>query len=98
MKIRIIDNSVPTKVKARRYPPEQREFLVSNIDRLVEIGILRLNKEEKWQCAQLIVPKPDSKAKFRLTIDLRPINALTVRESLSMSNLDSEMVYFAGST
>lgn len=98
MKIKIREGAVPVKVKPRRYPPDQRDFLNSHINELVSIGILRPNRKAKWQCAPLIVPKPDSKAKFRLTIDLRPVNSATIKESWPMPNLDSEMLDFAGST
>ena len=51
----------------------------------------------EWQAAPLLVPKPGSKAKLRMAVDLRPVNAVTVKESLPMPHLDSEMQDFAGS-
>lgn len=63
MRIKIKEGAIPVKVKVRRYPTDQREFINSHIDKLVEIGILQPNKLAHWQCAPLIVPKPQSKEK-----------------------------------
>ena len=40
------------------------------------------------------MPKPDNKAKFRITIDLRPLNNATVKESWPLSDVDAEMQDF----
>lgn len=54
------------------------------------------NAEAEWQVAPLLVPKPGSKAKLRLAIDLRPINTATVNQSWPMPHLDSDMHDCAG--
>ena len=91
MKMKIRDNARPVRVKTRRYTPEQREFLTKYVDKLVEMGFLKPNPHCKWQCAPLLVGKPNSKAKFRMTIDLRPINAATEKDSWPMPHIDSEI-------
>ena len=51
----------------------------------------------EWQSAPLMIPKPGSKAKLRMAVDLRPVNSATIKESWSMPQLDSEIQDFASS-
>ena len=67
------------------------------IDRLVEMGFLIPNPDAEWHAAPLLVPKPNSRAEFRMTVDLRPVNAATKKESWPMPHLESELQDFAGS-
>lgn len=98
MRIDIDPRKSPVKVKARRYPAVQRQFLKLYIDKLVEMGFLFPNPDAKWQAAPLCVPKPSSRSKFRLAIDLRPVNAATIKRAWPMPHLDSEMRDFAESS
>ena len=52
----------------------------------------------KWQAAPLLVPKPGSKAKLRMAVDLRPVNAAAIKESWPMPHLESENLDFTNST
>lgn len=96
MKIEVDPNKRPVKVKVRRYPPEQRLFLDKYINRLVELGFLVPNPNATWQAAPHLVPK-DSKAMFRTTIDLRPLNSATVPVSWPMPYIEVELQDFKGS-
>lgn len=51
----------------------------------------------EWQAAPLLVPK-NSKARFRVTVDTRPVNSATVPESWPIPHLEAEMSDFHGST
>ena len=97
MKIRLVKNCRPVKAKARRYSGEQRAFLTKYIDKLIDMGFVVMNPRASWQAAPLMVPKPGSKAKFRLAIDLRPVNSATIKEAWPMPHIDSEVYDFAGS-
>ena len=67
----------PVKVTTENlYSPEQLDFLKKKCEELVRAGYIYRNSSSKWACAPLIVPKQGTE-KFRLTIDLRPINAQT---------------------
>ena len=96
MKIELKPDSVPVKVRARRYPPQQRSFLNKYVDELVRMGYFIPNPDASWQAAPHIVPKPNSRARYRMTIDTRPINAATVKKAWPMPHLDSEMQDFSG--
>lgn len=52
----------PVKVKARRYPALQKNFLKAYIAKLVELEILIPNPQAEWQAAPLLVPKHGSQA------------------------------------
>lgn len=98
MRVRLQPESKPVRVKARRYSPEQRSFMEKYGDKLLEMDFALVMPTASWQAAPLILPKPGSKYKYRLAIDLRPVNASTVKESWPMPHLDSEVMDFAGST
>jgi len=67
------------------------------IDTLKEMGFFEDMPTAEWQAAPLILPKPGSKAGWRMTVDLRPVNGATIKESWPMPHLDSEVFDFAGS-
>lgn len=98
MDIRVKPGSLPVRVRVRRYPPEQREFLSRYVRELVDMRFLNPSPHAKWQCAPLLVHKPDSKAKYRMTIDLRPINAATEKHSWPMPHIESELSDLSGAT
>ena len=97
MRVRLEPNRRPVRVKARRYSPEQRRFMEKYAEKLLDMDFVMIMPTATWQAAPLIVPKPGSKAKFRMAIDLRPVNSATVKESWPMPHLESEMIDFAGS-
>ncbi len=73
MKIQIKEGYSPVKVKARRYSAEQRDFLNGYVNILVDM---------------LVISEPKkSPAKYRMTNDLRPINAATVKQAWPMPHL-----------
>ena len=98
MRIRVDPSRRSVKVRVRRYPKAQRVFLKKYVKQLVKMGFLIPNPDAEWQAAPHIVPKPNSKVKFRMTIDLRPVNSATAKTAWPMPHLDSEMQDFAGST
>ncbi len=97
LRVRQRANVQPVKAKARRYSPEQRAFLDKYIAQLIRMGFCEENATADWQEAPLLVPKRASRAKFRLAIDLRPVNSATIKEAWPMPHLDSEVNDFRGS-
>ena len=97
MRVRLKHGYRPIRVKARRYSGEQRNFLNQYVDQLKEMGFFEDMPTAEWQAAPLLVPKPGSKAGYRMTVDLRPVNAATIKESWPMPHLDSEVQDFSGS-
>lgn len=90
MFVELYDNSKPIKFAQRRYPPAKRQFLEHTASKLLEMGFLKPLPESDWVSAPLVVPKAPP-VNFRLTIDLRPINAATKPMSWPMPNIESEL-------
>ena len=97
MKIDLLKDVKPVRVRSRRYTAEGRAWLEKYVKALVDMNFLVPNPDASWQSAPLLVAKRNSKAKFRPAIDLRSVNAATIKQAWSMPNLDSEVYDFAGS-
>lgn len=98
MKIRLKPEKNPVKVRSRRYDFEKRAFLDKDVEKLIEMGFWKPMPTADWQAAPLIVPKPNSKAKWRRTVDTGPVNADTIEESWPMPHLETEINDFRGSS
>uniref|UniRef100_H3H4K2 Reverse transcriptase/retrotransposon-derived protein RNase H-like domain-containing protein n=1 Tax=Phytophthora ramorum TaxID=164328 RepID=H3H4K2_PHYRM len=57
---------------------EAAEFIREYVKSLVAEGLVTKNNAARWACAVVPVRKPGSRDKFRLTIDYRPVNRLTI--------------------
>jgi hypothetical protein len=95
--INLQPDAIPVRVKLRRYPQEQRDFLKSFVDQLVSSGLAYRNASSTWCSAALLVPKPGP-ARFRFTVDLRPVNKQTVPLAWPMPHIESELSRLQGST
>lgn len=87
MKIEFYPSKSAVRVKSRRYPSNQRVFLKAYIEKLVEMGFFIPNPDATRQAASLCVPKAPSKSKFRMAIDLRPVNAATIKKESPMPHI-----------
>lgn len=96
MKIIIKPGAVPVKAKPRRYSTDQRNYMEIFMDRAEKFGFLKKNPNAKWISPALMVPKPGTK-NFRLTFDLRCINAATEPMSWPMPHIESELSDLSGS-
>jgi hypothetical protein len=84
------------RVKFRRYPPAQREFLKHFVDELVHSGPAYRNPRATWCYAALLVPTPGP-AIFRFTVDLGPVNKQILPCSWQMPHIESELARVHGS-
>ena len=97
MHTRLKQEQDSVKVRSRRYSPEKRRFLDKYVEELIDMSFWTKMPTADWQAAPLIVPKPGSKANWRLTMDARPVNAATINESWQMPHLEAEINDFRGS-
>ena len=97
MKVNQKPDAQPIIAKARRYKAEQREFLNRYMAELERMRFVRSNPQSQWAAAPLLVPK-DSKARFRMTVDMRPVNAATEPIAWPTPHIESEVYDFKGST
>lgn len=96
MKIRLDPSKTPAKVRLRKYPAEQRNFLDEYLSQFVELYFIKSCLQAAWQAAPHLVSK-DSEAKFRMTIDLKPVNMATVAEQWAMTVIEAELRDFKNS-
>jgi len=96
LKIELLPDARPVKIRLRNYNSDQKEFLTNFVADLVRNGMAYANPTSRWACAPLLVHKQGT-ARFRFTVDLRPINKYTVRHHFPMPNLEQELSKLAGS-
>lgn len=90
LEIELAPDAKPIKVKLRKYSQEQKCFLSNFVSELMEKGMLYPNPTAAWAAAPLLVPKPGP-AKFRFTVDLRPVNKYTLKHQYPMPNIEFEL-------
>ena len=95
MRIKLKEGAESVRVKVRRYPPAQADFLKKKVVDLETLGLVKRNTESSWGCAPLIVPK-DGPEQFRFTVDLRPVNQVTEPFDWPMPELESVIAKLAG--
>lgn len=96
MSLRLEPYRKPIHIKARSYSPENCALMEKYADRLLEMDFSLAMPTATRQTAPLLIPKPGPKAMFRTVIDSRSVNAVTVKESWPMPNLEAELSYFEG--
>jgi hypothetical protein len=96
MHISLRPGANPVRVRVRKYPQEQREFLSRFVTELVANGHAVRNPHATWCAAPLLVPK-EGPSQFRFTVDLRPFNKATIPSSWPIPHLESELGRVAGS-
>lgn len=71
----------------------QRNFNLSQneIKLYQDLGIVYRNNTSAWECAPLIVHKPRPE-KFRLAVDIPPLNTQTIPHVWPISNLETALI------
>lgn len=88
MEVRLTPDAVPFRTGVRKYAERQRVFLREYVHELERHGLVRRNNASHWACAALPVRKPHSD-EYRITVDYRPVNRLTVPIAGAPPNLAS---------
>ncbi|KAG3003439.1 hypothetical protein PC120_g19117 [Phytophthora cactorum] len=78
LRVTLKPDAVPYRSPPRKYAPLQAQFIREYVKSLVDNGLVEQNNASRWACAVVPVRKPGTSDKFRLTIDYRPINSMTV--------------------
>ncbi|POM70608.1 Gag/polymerase/env Polyprotein, partial [Phytophthora palmivora] len=78
LQVTIQSGAVPHRSSPRKYAPMQAQFIRDYVKSLVDSGLVEQNNASRWACAVVPVRKPGTQDKFRLTIDYRPVNKVTV--------------------
>ena len=91
IRIPLKPDAKPSISKARRYPPQKQAFLSTKCKDFQYEQLVRKVNTAEWVSAPLLVPKPPP-AMWRMTIDLRPINHSTVKDTRPMPNMETMLL------
>ena len=96
LKVRLKEGSVPIMAKSRRYPPLHRDHIDRHLSDLMEHDLVYRNPDSRWGNAPRIVGKKRV-GDYRMTVDLRAINAVTIPMAWPMPHLEVVMANLEGS-
>ena len=96
LRVELVHDAQPVKVRLRNYSPAQRQFLDKFMKDLIRCNMVFPNPSSKWASAPLLVPKAGS-ANFRFTVDLRPVNKYTLHYHYPMPNIEQQLNRLDGS-
>lgn len=97
LRVSVKPDSAPIRAKQRRYPQPKREFITRYVRELLKLGFVKPVTSPEWVSAPLVVPKRPP-AMYRLTVDYRPVNAVTRPTFWPMPNIEAELADTRGST
>ena len=86
-----LDNHVPFKERYRRIPPHQYEEVKKHLNEILEIGAIR-RSNSPWASAVVLVRKKDGTLRF--CIDLRKLNAHTIKDAYSLPRIEDSLDTF----
>ena len=95
--VNVRPDAIPVRCKARRYSVEQRQFMKKHVAELVQAGLVYRNPRSRWSSPPLIVKKPEAN-EFRMTVDVRAVNAQTERMVWPMPMLEVILDHVAGAS
>ena len=85
------EGAQPRRTTNRSFNHSQLEFLRKTIEEMVDQGLLYRNNEARWVAPCLVVPKPGKPDEYRLVVDLRWINHVTVPIQYPMPLIDENL-------
>ena len=89
--VQLKDGHVPCLARGRVMPSQEEQiFLQNKLADLTRMGIVRPAKNPVYGCTAFTVPKKGPK-KYRMVIDMRPLNDITVRTALQLPHLEQQM-------
>ena len=89
-----LDNYVPFKEWYQQIPPHQYEEVRKHLNEMLEIGAIR-KSNSPWASAVVLVRKKDGSLRF--CIDLRKLNARTVKDAYSLPQIEDSLDSLNGS-
>ena len=83
--VKLIDSAAPVKQAPYRLPPHKLEIMRSEVNFLLENGLVEPS-DSPWASPSLLVPKPDGS--HQLCTDYHKVNALTRADSFPLPRID----------
>ena len=90
LRVRLREGAQPIKCKNRRYPAAHQAYLEEHIKELEDAGLMTPNHRSRWASPPRVVPKKEPN-QYRMTVDLRAVNAVTEPMPWPMPDLESAM-------
>ena len=88
-----LDNYTPFKERYRRIPPHLFDEVKNHLKEMIEVGAIR-KSNSPWASAVVLVRKRDGSLRF--CIDLRKLNARTIRDAYSLPHIDKTLDCLGG--
>ena len=83
-----LTNYMPIKDRYRRIPPQQYEEVRKHLKEILDIGAIRCSNSP-WASPVVLVRKKDGSLRF--CIDLRKLNAWTVKDAYSIPRIEDAL-------
>ena len=90
-----VTNPNPFKERYRRIPPHQFEEVQKHLKEMEDIGAIR-RSNSPWASPVVLVKKKDSSLRF--CIDLRKLNARTIKDAYSLPRIEESLDCLNGAT
>ena len=88
-----LSNYTPFKERYRRIPPNLFEEVKNHLKEMIQVGAIRCSNSP-WASAVVLVRKKDGSLQF--CIDLRRLNARTVKDAYSLPHIDETLDCLGG--
>jgi len=95
-KVEVQEGSKPSYNKPYRLGPQISEALHKQLQELLRKGYI-IPSSSEFGAPVMMVPKPHQPDKFRLVIDYRQLNRITIKDKYNMSNAEDLITHTAGS-
>lgn len=82
----VCPNARPVKQKARRQAPEKQAFIVQEVHKLQEAGVIREVRHPEWLANPVIVPKKGGKE--RMCVDFTSLNKACPQDPFPLPRID----------
>lgn len=79
-------NNPPVRCRQYRFSPYKLEMINKEVDRLLEMGIIKECEFSEWSNPIIVVIKPDGS--IRLCIDARKLNAITSVDAMAIQDIN----------
>ncbi len=94
MHLKFKPDSKPVRCKARRYPELHQDFLHEHTSSLEQNGLIYRNPHSRYASACLVIEKKNVERRgYRLTVDVKDVNAQIDRSIWPMPHLDIILGY-----
>ena len=94
-KLAVNTDARPVKQVLRKQSKEKLEFIVSETDKLLEAGVIKVVPHPTWVANPVVVPKPNS-SKLRLCVDFTDLNKACPKDPFPLPRINQIVDSTAG--